>query len=350
MNTLEKAGVIATERLEAAGWFSESFVGEYGTTYKASNGTDAPVEYVVMGDMSAPHIILETAPHFTSVTAKHYELRLGAQQAALGNEFCVVGVGVSDPQKQLLTAKDHHDITKGDFSVFSTRLLRVAEHLPTTDSSHISLYGYSLGADVSAQTASEVMHNPSRGSFVLESLGVVEPARVAERGLLQVVGAMQSSGSKLFENIIASGMPVLNRAWGISEVTDDKKAIRKRFDRGVLSGLMRYCLVGVNDNSYVKRPLLETAQLNVAIARGFASDKTYDQVLTTVQEGVPVYVGRQTESKICPEEFINNLSAAAKKIPDKHLVITQEANDHSADDNLRLSAARMLFFSQLISG
>jgi pimeloyl-ACP methyl ester carboxylesterase len=323
------AAQTAHERLEAADFSSKTLADmDLPDVALFDNGEKPPVPAAIMGDLDSPVVLFHPAPYLTRLQDPHFLLRLKAQQTALGPEACIVGVGPYDPATNALDRAERHMVAKGDFSPLSARVLRVSDSLGLNGSQITAMYGYSMGGDIAAQTAFDMLTNPSRGNFELGALGVTEAARMVRRGAFAVVGAMNSSGKRLVENIVDSKVPALNESWDFDPNADfqtNKKAINKKVSKGAVS----YTTQNISSG--------------LAMMRGFGTNKTAEQLETMIEEiSLPMMVARQRDSQVFPAEAMERLQA----ITDGESVLFHlENNDHSADDQIRKSAARILYFA-----
>jgi pimeloyl-ACP methyl ester carboxylesterase len=324
---IQECNVHVDNVFESKGWATHNLA-DYNLPIVelAPDGDNAPVPYVVFGTKvkDAPYKILEISPYATELDSPHYQLRLGAQQDVLGPEYCIIGVQAYDPVGQTLSSVEKVQMAAGNFSPLSTRVLRVAKHLGLDKNESNYVYGYSLGADVAIQTASELLGDANRGVVPLKSLGAVEAARVSDRGAMAVMKAMKASGNDLFENILGSRAKALTEAWGIEDTARAEK--HRGFDGRLMAGMAKYWLGSLS--------------ANIAITKGFGTEQSLLQASLIVVDGLPTFIGRQKASSVCPESFITSLESLGQP----NLVTLQEKGDHSADDNIRRSAARILYF------
>lgn len=323
MNTVERAHYDAALSLSSGSYHDETLEGAALPDVQDAHG----VRFAQFGPKDAQHVILESAPYLTPLDKSHYLLRLRAQQAVLGEDYSVIGVEAFKPAGGF-SREDRKAFATGSFSLLAANVLRVAEATAVDDEQHHYAYGYSLGADVSVQTAYDVRTNPNRGVINLKGLGAIETARVADRGFM-VIKAMGDSGKGLARNIMASDSPALEEAWDVN--ADMSFAdVEKKIGKGVNAGIAGYMRSGV--------------LANLALIRGFGTDKSVSQLNLLAHTDLPVVLGRQEGSTVCPPEFIDRYA-------DKpHFVTyTETGNDHSADDNLVGSAGRILHFARAVS-
>lgn len=321
----EHISTLADERLANAGFYEKSLA---ELQIPEVNVTPDGVKHVLIGNRLAPNVVLQSAPYLTDLQKPHYRLRLAAQQAALGEDYAMLGVQAYDPQKDVFGRHERAQLAKGDFSPLSARVLRAAaESGVDVAEATFMPYGYSLGGDVAIQTAHDVLLNESRGVVDVRALGAFEFARCKKRGVM-VVKAMGDSGKGLYENVCASEMPALDEAWNIQDGPSDRA--KKRFDAGVNKDVVRYMQSG--------------ARSNLAIVRGFGTGMSTRQLTDVLQyaqqqeDGLYVMAGRQNDSTVCPilpdaDTFKKQYDALA--LP----------GDHSADDHIRNSARRILYFA-----
>jgi hypothetical protein len=292
------------------------------------NGSSAPVEYAVFGDLGAQHIVLEPTQYCARLRKPQHQLRLAAHQAALGKRYCVVGVQAYDPWQRALGHRDRRQLARGDFSPLAVRVLRVGEALQLKDDQDVAAYGYSLGADVSIQVA----HTLIRDSWELNlrRIGAIDCARTVDRGAWRVASAVRDSSKDLFNNIIHGGCPALLEAHQIDpDVAQDK--MRAAFDERISAGVIRYWL--------------GHGLTNRAITCGFGTAASARQlkVILDSDRDLRVLVGRQKHSTVCPPEFIAALPKSGR------LNLVEQEGDHSVDSNLRRSAAMILYFAGVTS-
>lgn len=297
----------------------------------AENGDKLAIPYAVFGDVDAPNVVLESAPMFTELASPHYMLRLKAQQEALGAAYALIGIQGFEPTKGSFTAKDRAEMVKGSFTPLSERVFRVGEELELDKyGQNVLAYGYSLGADVAIQVTNDTLTNPSRGVFDINALGAVEAARIANRGLVATQKAFGDSGKQLFDNVVASNFPALEEAWKIAPFDGNA---RKKFDKAVIRGLAQYIRSGPKNN--------------FAILRGFGTDASavqLDRIMTSKATKIPVMLGRQYDSTVCTEDFHDEYFKRYGTLTRFRRLA--EEGDHSADDNIRKSAGRILYFAQ----
>ncbi len=318
---------LANYRLEEAGFSTLDLIDHnLPNILTVKNGDSEPIDIQIHGGIKAPNIVIESTTYLTSLHEKHEPLRVKAKQVALGDDFAVVAVDTFDPQISF-TADQRHKLHIGDFSPLSERIFRVINHLDLSDDQKILAYGYSMGADIAVQTAHDNQLNPNRGSVNLIGVGSEEMARCLKRGAISVTLAMAQSGGLLVKNIQDSKVPALDEAWKITGL-DNKKATRA-INFPVLLNLIKYANSGKRNNW--------------AIINGFGTEKSTDQVLELLNKTeLPVFIGRQAMSKVFSADALSKIIFQDKSSNGDYLV---ENNDHSADDNIRQAAARILYFA-----
>lgn len=278
----------------------------------------AQVPYAVFGDLDAPSVVFVTSPYGCRVDDESQMVRLEAQQKALGDDACVVGLHVYEPGKLELSAKERQVIASGSFRPYADRVLSVIEAVDPRDDQDVILYGFSMGADVSVDTTYRMATDPQRGIRSVERLAAIEPARSQKRGAIAVVRAFATSGDDLYDNVLASGSAALLEARGI-DPTDSRA--KKKHDAQVTKDVIRGNLRDVRGN--------------IANIRGFATDETLGQLNDMIWDGVlpRTLVGRMTESPICTRVFMDTI------LPADNLAKFEVAGDHSLADNVSKSAA-----------
>lgn len=335
MVTYETAEQISYDLLEDVG-FGQKRLSEHSLPSKRYiRDGDQAIPYAVHGDLDAPNVILHSTPYLTRLDP-HFSLRLQAQQAALGDEYCVVGVEAYNPSETAFHKDERRRLSSGDFSPLSERMLRVGEHigqLTLRDMDNISFYGYSMGADVAVQTAYDALTNENRGVIGVGAIGAVEPARSVHGRGLKVMLDMQQSGKRMFRNILESDVPALNEAWNID---NDAVALGKIKAQEIKN--MGKVVFGAG--AY----LLRSPRSNYALIKGFGTSKSVDQLWEIgTKTDTPIFLGRARDSKVFPEHamepFVEPLNNSEHGLT--HII----EDDHSADDNIRKSAARILYFA-----
>ncbi|HSX44638.1 MAG TPA: hypothetical protein VLF39_00800 [Candidatus Saccharimonadales bacterium] len=316
-------------RLESAG-FNEQRLPDFQIPeiQHADNGPNQLVSYQVFGDRGAPNLIVESTTFFTYLKNEHESVRLLSKRQVLGPNFAIVAIDSYDPAEKFSHA-ERKEIAHGSFAPLSQRELAVLDQLNPGADQNIYSYGYSMAADVAVQLANDSQFNPNRGTHDIKAVGAIEMARSVDRSMLAVMGAMNSSGKRLPENIMDSRMPALEEAWGIDGQDKYKKAVKGQ----VNSSVIKYILAGPANN--------------IAMGRGFGTDTSTQQLTELlINKSMPVLVGRQRQSTVCPSEVFDRLSDYTDRAD---LTLLEEDNDHSADDNLRLAAARILYFASEVA-
>ena len=254
------------------------------------------------------------------------------KQTALGEEFCVVGIEAYAPKTMSLNRFERGLVSRGDFTPLSERELRVIEALRLRNGQSLLFDGQSLAGDLAVQTAHDMLFDKNKGIAEVTGLSPTECARTKKRGFFRMTGAMALSGGRLQENIMDSDVPALLEAWGVAP-TDrgDEKAIKKAVNAKVNSDVLAYMLGDVASH--------------VAMTRGFATDASVQQLIRIFKESdLPVMVTRSHDSRVFAESGMKELREHSR--PGVELW-TNHDNDHSADDNVRASAARILYFARL---
>lgn len=278
------------------------------------------IPYAVFGDLDAPKVLFATSPYGCKVDDESQMVRLKAQQIALGDEACVVGLHVYEPKNLELSYDDKKKVADGSFLPFADRVLAVMKEVDPKDDQQVGLYGFSMGADVSVETAYQMISNDRRGEYPVDMLGAIEPARVTARGTMAVVRAFGKSGKGLYDNVLESNSPALLEARGIDP--EDSKA-RKKHDSSVRRGVMKYNAADVSGN--------------LAIVRGFSGDDTLRQLnkMASSDDMPPTLVGRMADSRVSTPDFLKRLSQS------ESIETFEMPGDHSLGDNVRKSAAFM---------
>ncbi len=281
----------------------------------------APVQYSIHGNLDAENLLMVGNPYFTAHAKPHFQLRLAGYQKALGEGWAVLGVEGYKSQKDAFTRIERKELATGSFAPSAERCLRVVEYLPLSDDQKLFRAGYSLDGDVAVQMAYDMYRNPNRGIRPIEGLGSVEAARTATRGRIAVVKAMATSGNDLSQNILDSNVVALNEAWGVSDSTNMKRST-KEITKRVNSGLASYVLAAL--------------KTNYALLSGFATDATTRQLTELAEAGLPTMVGQYDRSSVSGIDFA--------ELPQvDNLITLRQEGDHSSDDNIRKSAARILY-------
>lgn len=284
-----------------------------------SDGTDVP--YAVFGNQDTEQLVFAISPYGCRVSDESQLVRLKAQQLALGDDACVVGLHVYDTAGLKLPASERDEVSGGSFRPYADRVLSVIEALDPRDDQQISLYGFSMGADVSIETVYQVVTDAQRGVVPIDRLGAIEPARSVKRGAFAVMNAFKNSGPDLYDNVIASASPALLEARDIDP--DDPKA-QKRHDARVAWDVMKANVLDVRGG--------------IAHMRGFANDNSLQQLNELIELDVlpQTSIGRASESTICPPAFLSSLR------PSDRVDTFTLPGDHSLADNIRMGAAMMV--------
>lgn len=325
---LPKAYIESADQLLDENGFGEKMVMHHHLplTKYAPNGDREAIAYQLHGSQDAENIVIESTNFFTYLSSDHQKLRLKAHQRVLGSDYAVIGVEAYDPAFNF-TPNEREQISKGSFEPLSVREFRVLDALDISDDQRVLSYGYSMGADVAVQAAYDSQFNSSRANYRVEGLGALEMARCLNRGAVAVGWAMMKSGKKLSDNILASEVPALNESWGVLGL--DSQVAMKRVNHRVNKGAASYILAGPGNNA--------------AMVRGFGTAASTKQIVELLDRtNIPILAGRQRDSTVCTLEPISD---EISKRQLRRLKSIEEDNDHSADDNIRLSAARILYFA-----
>ncbi len=311
-------GEAAAERLAEIGFLEKPLSSfEFPVIENAED-----TRYAVFGSVpDAWTVLYSVIPYSTKLSDDSIKLRLAAQQAALGNEYALVGIEAYNPSQKRLDHEQRHEIKAGIFRPFSERVLRVIEATKPRDEQEAGLYGYSLGADVATEVAYDVLTDPSRGIITLDVLGVYESARMRNRGRLAVAAAFAGSGKDLWQNVLDSQSPALLEARGITDTSEQSK---KAHAAAVNKGVLNYNLAD---------PLG-----NWAIMKGFGHDTTKRQLeVITANRDMPLTtIGRMSASTLMPADFDINFE------PSHRLIVKEYFGDHSAADKLQKSVEFIL--------
>lgn len=327
MKLPEQSVELANSRLEQAG-FSQKSLSDLdmpAVEHIDYGGDRNQVAYQVHGDVGAPNVIVESTTFFTYLRNPHETLRQQVKQTALGPDYAIVAVDSYDPSVKF-GRHERKQLANGSFAPLSARELVVLDHLGLSDDQKLLSYGYSMAADVSLQLAHDTHFDPNRGIHKVEAVGALEMARSSNRGIVRVIGAMASSGKALVDNIMDSQMPALEEAWGVDNPAKAKKAINGRANLSVLD----YLWTGPINN--------------LDMGFGFGTDESTKQAIELINgTNIPVLLGRELRSTVCGPEVFKRIISETDRIQDVDYLV--EDNDHSADDNLRLSAARIIYFT-----
>lgn len=283
--------------------------------------------YTVAGNICARRVAIALTPYSTRITDDSQRVRLAAQQRAVGEDVCVVGVQAYDPANAKLSKEQRRIVAKGSFAPYVERVLTVVEVLQLSDDQSVGFYGFSKGADVSTETVYAIANDRNKGIRSYDGLAAIEPARTVRRGRLAMLRAFAGSGGDLFDNVVASDSPALLEARDIDLVYDHKA--EKHHASEVKKGVAQYSLQDLPGN--------------FANLGGFRTDTTLQQINEMVRLGIlpPTLVGRMTESTVCHPSFIGQLQES------RNLTPFEASGDHSLADNIRMSAAFMLYATSL---
>lgn len=324
---------LSNHRLERAG-FGELHLADLNIPtiecVEAADGT--PLFYSVHGDRNAAEtLVFIPMSYSANFEDPSQQVRLAAQQIGLGDEFCVVGVQLYAPNIQEFNHAERALISKGEFSPFANRLLTVIETVATNPDQDVMLYGFSLGGDVSIETAYQNTTNPNKGVRQINRIGAQDCARSKTRnplwGGIAISKAFEKSGEHLFKNVVLSRSPALLEARGGIDLDDP--AAEDRHAKYVKGAVM----------AYVKADLLG----NLAQVRGLATNRSQIQVHELMQnpDAPRQVIGRLEDSLICPPSFIDDLRVFFGDTYNTHIYETE--GDHSTVDNVRKSAAFALY-------
>lgn len=328
MISLEQAGFLADQRLESHGFAIKDLSSQLEMVelnYVECQAGNIP--YAVVGSPGAQNMLIEDTPYFTDLNKDHFLLRLATKQQALGPDWAVTGLQTYSPYSNRLSHAERKQTAKGEFSPHAGRFLRVAEKVIGLDQEAF-INGYSKGADVAIQTVHDSLLSPNRGTVEFRALAAYEPARFALRGL-KVVKDMGDSGKDFHKNVKASGSAALCEAFGIDAASEPEKT-KKTFDIRTNAGIIKY----------VMRDVLG----NLAHAQGFGTDSSLRQLTAILgQSSLPVLLGVQMNSTVT--NFNETEALKLKFLNRQRFDLLIENGDHSADDNLRKSAARAIYFA-----
>lgn len=278
-----------------------------------------------MADSS--HLAISPLPYSTTLDDKSIQLRLATQQMALGDDYAVVGLEVYNPRVQPLTKNEREEVAAGSFKPFAQKVLSFVDAL-ARDDQKVSLYGFSMGADVSVEAAHINMFSAHGGIRPIDYLGAFECAGMQNRGRLalqRVIStslAFRESGPDLWRNVVASRSPALLEAREISGISP---ADEKLHDKRVAKGVKNYISVDKRGSW--------------ALASGFGNAMSRYRLsdITASPGTMPkTTVGRMQRSTLMPEDFRDLLGESTK------LVTAEYDEDHSAADRLTMSAAFIL--------
>ncbi|CAN5665134.1 hypothetical protein BH23PAT2_BH23PAT2_00510 [soil metagenome] len=329
MDEYNEAFRLTDERMHEAG-FSERTLDQMNLpeNQTVEHGENR-IPYAIFGDRDARIVVPNATPYLTFMDP-HFKLRLAAKQAALGEDFCVVGIGAYEPAEQALSLEQRRKIKTGDFSPLSERMVRVVDSLKLNEEQSVMFDGYSLGGDIAVQTTHDILFDEHKGVCSVEALSVSECARMVRRGAALVTIAMAQSGKRLVENIVDSEVPSLLEAWNIDPNTD-MKTTKKAVNSAVNRGAIKYWTSGIQDNW--------------AITRGFGTDASKRQIIDLADETqLLMLITRAKDSKVFPKQSLQDIATHTRER--EGVLLGTEDNDHSGDDNIRRSAARILYLAQ----
>lgn len=307
---------------------------------------NSATRFVAFGNvLSTPNVMSVVAPYSTLVDAPHYLVRLKAMQVALGDEFSLIAIEANNPNKQKFTKEQRKKVSQGNFDPLSERVLSVLEHKQFESDQKIFLYGHSMGADVSTELAFQNQFNPSRGILNIAGLCINEAARTTKRTPREVLGAFKKSGTGLLQNVIDTNSPALLDAWKLPLFSFNVEDFRYRFEVRVGLGVGKYAIADVLGN--------------LALVRGFATDRTIEQIerLNTehlrvknsrinraINNTFPITAIKSTNSNVFDQSGFDRIQLESMRKGSE--ITTREVNgDHSNDDNIRIAASTVLAFA-----
>jgi alpha-beta hydrolase superfamily lysophospholipase len=257
-------------------------------------------------------------------------MRLASQQTALGPDYNVVGVEAYNPKTADLTKRQRQKVAMGDFSPLTIPLFRVVEALGLNNNQDVAMYGQSLGGDLAMQFGHDVMFNPQRGVAPLSAIGAIEMARNIDRGRLGIIKAMTSSGGELAQNVVDSQSDALLEAWGVKLPAKSEKAMMKKINGKVNSDVGKYVFASLREAA--------------AMTGGFGTDKSSSQAEALLRRTtLPMFIARSLRSTVFDAATFANLRNEYESR--QNTIFYEENGDHSSDDNIRRSAARILYFA-----
>ncbi len=318
-------GVEANLRLDTAGFEYLSFADLYIPPIKKAEAFDGSVvPYMQFGDRAeAKAFVFMPLAYSGSLSNPSEQVHMFAYQKVLGKDYCLVGVQPYDPKDNQYQKEDLKKIAKGDWQPMADRVLTVIKEVNPGDDQELILYGYSLGADVSVETAFQMLTNEQRGIRKVDKLGAVEYARGKDRGFLgglAIMRAFSKSGKNLFQNVVDSDSPALLEARGID--LSDPKA-QKKHKKAVARSVTAYALSDIG--------------ATLAGFSGAATNRSLRQlniIGKNRQDAPRITVGHMDDSLICPDESTLYLERSIRTF--------RESGDHSTGDNIRRSASFVL--------
>lgn len=163
----------------------------------------------------------------------------------------------------------------------------------------------------------------------IHGAGSTEAARIKNRIVPAVIGAFMSSGKDLAQNVLDSNVPALVEAWDASkgDVIEDKYA-KKVIDKASMLQVGGF--------------ILRAPANNWALVRGFSTDRTARQMNRLAADGDPrIYL----MAGYCLDSTVSSPEGNREHIDSGRIDTVYEDGDHSHDDNIRFSAARILHFA-----
>lgn len=279
------------------------------------------VSYAIFGNPTTAKILMfSSVAYSTNLRDGSEMVHFAAQQEALGEEACVIGVQVYDPKNSKLDKAAKETVATGSFEPFAERLLAVIEKVNPKQDQEIVLHGYSMGADVAVETGYQAVTNPNKGQYNIERLGAFECARAKQRGRLAMMATFMTSGPELYENVTDSISPALLEARHINlRKNIDSRLAKQKHDLWVAKNVLGYYGHDLRGN--------------MSLVNGFGTDTSLRQlnIMASNPNSPLTVVGRGNKSKVCPPEFLDGLDEH------EHLQTVTFEGDHSASDKLQNS-------------
>ncbi len=344
MNTFEN---IAYEKIHDSGFADASLATILGTS-DASLNIDSESGFrtqTIQAITDETHsVIYDFNPYGVSIDDPSMMVRRKAQAVVLGKGFAVFGIEVSNPRTIPLNRYQRQLVSDGSFSPYAHRAVKAMESIRNsygsgaTDARQV-LYGFSMGADVAAETTSQLINNQHLGIMAVDRLGAFDPARTGQRGKKAMAQDFANSGPDLFDEVIASEVNSLLEARQIyrTDAIGQRNHIA-RITRQVIMANMR------------------NPRENLAVLESFGTDQTTKNLLAIGRTGmVKTIVGRMGESTVCLTDMVEALESEQSVIcmsPDiqtfgtySHTptkVLEYHGYTHAAADNLIKSAGFLL--------
>ncbi|MDQ3158940.1 MAG: hypothetical protein M3P98_02285 [bacterium] len=280
-----------------------------------------PVLYSVYGDKSAENLVFASMPYGNDLDSPNMQLRLQAQAIALPEGSCVIGVQEVSPSKLPLDKNQYKELKSGSMLPFGQRLLGLIEGLRPSHDQRVSLYGFSMGADITAEAADYALFDENGSNVQIDNIGIFEPARVEKRSRGKVLGAFSNSGPDLYENVVTSNSQALNEHYGI-DPNADQETEKKAFDKRIAAKVIK---------ASIGHPVK-----NLVLLKAFTNDETSKKLHRITAKIHPtimgVTVGRAKDSTITSNLIFSfGLAAEAYVIPGTHAIA----------DDLAVSAAML---------